>query len=202
MKKAKKPVLLLAALVIFIIVGTLIIINVTAMPEEATPKPTANAWSEPVQELSGRVRVEFEDLNPGLRHAVYLELRNHSLNPVAVINQPQIQAELFDSAGKAVGTVGFPISGPLPERQWVVIPGDASIDLRLDMQNVGLPTRESGMALLSVGGKMWGLRAGNYRLEVEAIFKKEEDAPPNQWVGQLKLPPVEVVVTPQMVAVN
>ncbi len=172
------------------------------MSKEPIPKPIANIWSEPINGLSGRLRIEFEDLKPGLRHAVYLELRNHSLNPVAVTNQPQIHAELFDSIGKPVSTSGFSISGPIPSPQWAVIPRDAYIGFRIDMQTVGVPTREHGMALIAVGGKTWGLRAGKYVIKMALAFKYEEDGPLNQWVGELELPPVEFVVTAQMLTMN
>jgi hypothetical protein len=169
--------------------------------EEPIPKSTANVWSKPVNGFSGRLRVEFEDLKPGLRHAVYLEIRNHSLNPVAVTNQPQIHAELFDSSGKPVITSGS-ANGPMPISQWAVIPPDAYIGFRIDMQTVGIPTREHGVALIAVGGKSWEVRAGDYALKIALEFKNEEDGPKTQWVGNLDLPPVEVVVTTQMLAVD
>lgn len=168
------------------------------MSKEQIPNPVANVWSEPIKGLSGRLRVEFEDLKPGLRHAVYLELRNHSLNPVAVVNQPDIHAELYDSSGKPVSTSGFSANGPIPIPQWAVIPREAYLGFRIDMQTVGVPTREHGMALIAVGGKSWGLRAGKYVLQIALVFKYEEEGPQNQWVGELALPPVEVVVTTQM----
>jgi hypothetical protein len=198
----KNLVFLLMVSAIFVIVGNLTTTDFATMPKEPIPQPIANVWSEPINGLSGRLRVEFEDLNPGLRHSVYLELRNHSFNPVAVTNQPQVHAELFDAAGKPVSTSGFPMSGPIPGSQWGVIPRDAYIGFRIDMQTVGVPTRDQGMALLAVGGKSWGLRAGEYVLKTEIVFKQEEDAPQNQWVGELELPPAEVVVTTQMLAVN
>lgn len=197
-----KTVFLLTAFVIFMIFGTHTTIDFTAMPKEPIHKPIANVWSALTNGLSGRLRIEFEDLKPGLRHAVYLELRNHSLNTVAVTNQPQVHAELFDSTRKPVSTSGFPISGPIPNAQWAVIPRDAYIGFRIDMQTVGVPTRKHRMALLAVGGKSWGLRAGEYVLRTTLVFKYEEDGPKNQWVGKLELPPVEIVITPQMLAVN
>jgi hypothetical protein len=164
------------------------------MLEELIPKPVANVWSEPVNGLSGRLRVEFEDLKPGFRHAVYLELRNHSLNPVAVTSQPQTHVELCDSSGKPVATSGFPMSGPTPSPQWAVIPRDAYVGFRIDMQTVGVPISEQGMALIAVGGKAWGIKAGKFVLEIALVFKRDEDGPRNQWNGELHLPSVEVAV--------
>jgi hypothetical protein len=172
------------------------------MSKDLISRPAATVWSEPVKELSGRLRVEFEDLQPGLRHAVYLELRSHSLNPVAVTNQPQTHAELFDTAGRPVTPSGSSMSGPIALPQWAVMPQDAYMGFRIDMQTVGVPTREHGKALIAVGGKSWELKAGEYVLKTALVFRKEEDAPNNQWVGELELPSVEVVVTPQMLAVN
>ena len=174
----------------------------TAMSKEPTKKTVTNGWSEPVNGLSGRLRIELEDLKPGLRHAVYLELRNHSLNPVAVVNQPEISAELYDSFGKPVTTSGFSANGPKPNRQWMVIPLDAYLGFRVDNQTTSVPTREHGMVLLSVGGKSWELSTGEYLLKATVTFKDEKDGPPNRWVGEIPLPPVEVVVTKEMLAVN
>jgi len=165
------------------------------MSTQPTSQSAADAWSPPIRGLAGRLRVEFEDLNPGLRHAVYLELQNHSFDPVAVTNQPEIRAELLDSSGNPVGTSGLPMSGPIPEPQWGVIPRDAYMRFRVDMQTVGVPTREHGVALLALGGKSWELKVGEYVLKTTVVFQKQEDAPPNQWVGDLELSSVEVVVT-------
>ena len=176
--------------------------NLVGEPKGPVSNPTPNAWCEPIDGLSGRLRVEFEDLKPGLRHAVYLELRNHSPNPVAASNQPQIHAELFDSAEGLVRTSSLPMSGPIPSLQWALIPRDAYVGFRIDMQTVGVPTREQGMALIAVGGKSWKLKAGEYVLKATVSLKKEEDGPHNQWIGELELPPSEFIVTLTMPAVN
>jgi hypothetical protein len=194
----KTSTLLLTILVVSVIAGARTTINHAAMPKEPILEPVANAWSEPINGLSGRLRVEFEDLNPGLRHAIYLELRNHSQSAVAVTNQPRIHAELFNAAGKPISSSGFLTSGPIPNPQWAVIPRDAYIGIRVDMQTIGVPTREHRMALLAVGGKTWELRAGRYALAMALAFKHEEGGPQNQWVGALELPPVEVLVTTRM----
>jgi hypothetical protein len=166
-----------------------------AMPKEPVQKPITDVWSEPTNGLSGRLLIQREELNPGLRHTVYLELRNKSLSPLAVTNQPQINSEVFDSAGKSLGASDFPMSGPIQNPQWAVIPRDACICLRIDMQTVGVPTREHGMTLLAVGGRSWGIRAGEYVIKATLVCQKQEGAPQNQWVGELELPPVKVAVT-------
>lgn len=150
--------------------------------------------------LVGRLLVEFEDLNPGLRHAVYLEIRNDGFDPVAVINQPEITSEVYDRSGTPVATLDFSANGPSQVRQWAVIPRGAYIGLRIDAQTGNVPGREHGMVLLAVGGRRWGLKPGSYVLKATAVFKDEKDGPANQWVGELDLPPVEIVVTPEMVA--
>jgi len=165
------------------------------------PKASADAWSEPVNGLAGRLHVEFEDLKPGLRHAVYLELKNHSLYPLAVTNQPRVQAELFDSSGEPVITGGSG-GGPEPIPQWAVIPPDAYIGFRIDMQTVDMPTRDRRMALIAVGGRTWKVGPGKYVLQIALVFERQKDGPQNQWAGELELPPVEVVVTTQMLALT
>jgi hypothetical protein len=176
--------------------------SLTAMPTEPTMTSVANSWSAPVNAVSGRLRVEFEDLKPGLRHAVYLELLNRSAGPIAVTNQPEVHARLFDSAGRPSNAAGSSRSGPVPDPQWAVIPSAAYIGFRIDMQTVGVPTRGQGIALIALGGKSWELRAGTYVLSTAAAFKRAEDGPPSQWVGELQLPPVEFAVTMQMLAAN
>ena len=171
---------------------------ITVMQKE--PNAKREDWSEVVSGVAGRLRIAFEDLKPGLRLAVYLELANHDFEPITVTNQPMIDAELLESPGKPVGTAGQIGSGPEPVRQWAVIPRDAYVGLRIDMQNLGLPTREHGVVLLALGGKAWELHPGKYRLRTSATFNVEQNGPPHQWVGKLDLPEAEVVVTPEMVA--
>src|SRR5262245_52102252 len=173
---------------------------------DADPKPPARpgAWSKPVNGLSGRLLVAFEDLKPGLRHAVTLELRNVSETagtpPVAVLNQPKLVTEVLDADGKPLAETGFPMSGPIPAPQWGVIPLGAYLGFRVDMQTVGVPPKDQ--ALLAVGGKTWGLKPGTYvlraRLVVEGLVLRPP-GPQNQWTGEMDLPPVEVVVTKEQV---
>ena len=157
-----------------------------------------SVWSEPVNGLRGRLLVEPEELEQGFRHTVYLELKNTSSTAVAVVNQPAIRADLRDPSGKPIGTAGRPMSGPAPGPEWAVIPRDAYIGFRVDMRTVGVPTREHEMALLAVGGSTWALTAGRYLLTATIVFERREGGLSGQWTGELRLPPVEVTVTRQM----
>lgn len=174
--------------------------TVAAVITMATPTATG-AWSAPTQGLSGRLCVAFEDLRPGLRHAVHVEIRNHLATPLAVTNQPTLRVELHDAAGKAVEKVSLPMSGPIPIAQWGVVPAGAWLGFRVDMQTVGVPTRGQRQALIALGGTMWLVGPGKYRLRATLQY---DGAPPGApavpWIGTLALPPVEVAVTAQMLA--
>ena len=163
---------------------------------------SSNQWSNKSGQLVGRLLVAFEDLSPGLRHAVHLEIRNDGADPVALFNQPEIKSEVYDLSGTPIGTLESSANGPRQARQWVVIPHAAYIRLRIDAQTGAVLAREHGMVLLAVGGRRWGLKPGSYVLKARAVFKSAEDGPANQWVGELDLPPVEVVVTQEMVATD
>lgn len=168
------------------------------MPNDFFLKHSLSGWSQRVNGFSGRIRMEFEDLNPGLRYAVYLELKNYSFDIITVNNKPQIHAELFDVSGKKINSIDLPGYGPDTVLQWAVIPHDAYIGFRIDGQGVGVPAREQGKILLATGRKNWLLAKGRYILKAVAAFNKETDGPFNQWNGMLILPPVEIAVTEEM----
>ncbi len=175
-------------------------------------KEPAGDWSKPVNGLSGRLLVAFEDLKPGLRHAVTLELKNVSTDALAVVNQPKLEVSLFESSGfvipsgvtlsetkgLAIPPGSFPMSGPIPNPQWGVIPRDSYMGFRVDMRTVGVPTKEQ--ALLAVGGKHWGLKPGKYSLLAKLIAAERGKEKENQWGGEMDLPPVEIVITKEQVA--
>jgi hypothetical protein len=159
---------------------------------EQLDEDAAGVWSAAVGGLRGRLLVSLEDLRPGLRHKIILEWKNLSLKPLAVTNQPRLTAELTDWRGRAVPTAGFSMSGGIPDAQWAVIPRDAHLGFRVDMQTVGVPAKDE--ALLALGGKTWGLKPGHYVLKAE-LTCQQQPGPENQWLGRLDLPPVRIVVT-------
>lgn len=155
-------------------------------------------WSTSINGVKGRLVVTFEDLKPGLRHAVYVEVMNESFKTVALASLPEIHAELYDSSGNPVTVSGSFANGPEPVLQWATVPSSNYGGIRIDLQTIGVPTKEHQRVLLALPANVWELNAGQYRLEVTAGFNHHENGPLNQWTGELTLPPVEVVVTEDM----
>lgn len=155
-------------------------------------------WSEVSNHLSGRALVEFEDLTPGLRYTVYLELRNHGADTIVITNQPLLVAALLDVAGTSLDTAATVGNGTKPVQQWGVIPNGGYIGFRIDQQGVGYPTKEHREVLLATGEKNWLLKPGQYLLKIKAIFSRLETGPASQWIGELDLPPVPLTVTEEM----
>jgi hypothetical protein len=154
-------------------------------------------WTDLERGLCGRLQVEIEDLDFTSRYAVYLELRNDSPDPIAVTDWPRVEVRLSGYEGKAVNPVHLPMSGPVPNAQAAVIPPGAALRLRIDMQTVGVPPKETGRVLLALGGQSWTLSAGEYVLTVNVTFDDMPGAPRNRWSGQLKVPPVALIVPRQ-----
>ncbi len=155
-------------------------------------------WSETSNNLSGRALVEFEDLAPGLRYTIYLELKNHGADTIVITNQPLLVAALLDASGNPVDTAATVGNGTKPIQQWAAIPNGAYIRFRVDQQGVGYPTKEHREVLLATGEKNWRLKTGQYFLKIKAIFNRLETGPDNQWIGELDLPPVTLTVTEEM----
>jgi hypothetical protein len=164
-------------------------------------KPDSQAviskWSDPERGLCGRLQIEIEDIDLASRYAVYLELRNDSPEPIAMTDRPRVGVCLADRKGNAVSPAHLPMSGPVPNAQAAVIPRAAALRVRVDMQTVGVPPKETGMVLLALGGQSWTLSAGEYMLTVNVTFDSVPGAPPNRWSGRLKVPPVALTVPRQ-----
>jgi hypothetical protein len=155
-------------------------------------------WSKPLNGLKGRLLVSFEDLRPGLRHAVVLEFKNVSMDAIAVSNQPDvINAVLVDSKGKALHQSSFSMSGPVPCEQDAIIPRDAYVGFRIDAQTVGCPSE--GTALLALANKQslpkqWNLHPGQYTLRtaISLSGRSGKNVPLN---GVMNLPAVTIIVS-------
>jgi len=170
------------------------------MAKEDIEKRESGDWSLPINNLSGRIRIAWESLNPGLRYAVYLELKNHAVDLVALTNQPQIDAALFDEANNPIDTAASIGNAPKPIQQWAMVPHESYIGFRIDQQGAAYPSKEHGEVLLATGGKNWRLKSGQYVLKLTATFQEEKNGPLNQWAGELNLPPIKIIITTQMLS--
>ncbi len=151
-------------------------------------------------ELTGGLRVVFEDLNPGLRFAVYAELRNSGFRSLALTDQPQVHAHLADRTGTVVATTSLVVSAPVHEKQWAVIPPRAYLGFRIDLQTIGVPTREDKKVLLALGKQVWRLEPGNYVLKVVLTYEDMEGPHENPFIGELLLPELHFLLTEKMIA--
>jgi hypothetical protein len=183
---------------LFCLSGLVALASCLHFPAMADNEPQGQEeWSKPVNGLSARLVVAFEDCKPGLRHAVTLELKNVSTDPISVIDQPHLKTDLEAARGSPDPNATFvAMSGPIPHPQWGTIPRGATLSFRVDMRTVGTPVRDR--ALLAVGG-IWDIKpGGTYVLRTKLISKKA-DGPKDQWVGEMTLPAVTVTVTKDQV---
>lgn len=153
-------------------------------------------WSGPEGALAWRLAIELEEIDGGLRHAVFVEAKNLALDPVALIDQPSVSATVRDAAGRELPSAVLPASGPHHAAQWAVIPRDGYVGIRIDARLVGLPARAQGQALLALGDRSWVLGAGSYVLTLQVSFPADAKGPANQWSGRMVFPPLAFSVTP------
>lgn len=152
--------------------------------------------------LAARLLAEIEDLRPGLRCAITLELRNESPGPLVVTHQPNIVSVLEDAAGMRLVPAALTASGLVKSEQWEVIPSGARLAFRVDLQTVGAPAREQKRVLIAPGDKGWIVPAGKYLLATTVVFVRKIGGPPDQWTGTLDLPPISIEVPPALFTAN
>lgn len=165
---------------------------------EPVPDRTLTPWTGPVGALVWRLSVEREAVDGGLRHAVFVEARNLSLDAVALSDQPAVRATVRDAAGRELPSAVLPASGPRHAAQWAVVPRDGYVGIRIDGRLVGLPPRDQGKALLAMGERSWVVGAGSYLLELQVSFAVDAKGPANHWSGRLDFPPLAFSVMPDM----
>ena len=163
--------------------------------------PGTAPWSKGVNGLSGRLLLERENLQPGLRYAVFLELRNASTDRLVCTNQPDLAAQLFDSNSRPVPTATYPMSGSIPRALGVELEPGVYAGFRVDVQTMGVPPGKT--ILLAIGGYLdangygsqaWSLSEGRYTLRVQASFLPLGNAG-FCYRGRIDLPPVEISVS-------
>jgi hypothetical protein len=145
----------------------------------------AGQWSQPVHGLSARLVVTLQQSpnSPRLGAApLMLEVENTYSTPLAFINQPSFADKAtWDAKGNALAEshvhAGNHLSGA---PQWAVIPGDATLGLRVD---TSIPV-ETGLC--------FGVLAPEAASISATLVARHREGPDNQWVGEIQLPPVQL----------
>jgi len=166
---------------------------------EAVSERMLGPWSGAAA-LVWRLSIELEEIDGGLRHAVFVEVKNVALDPVALSDQPSVSAGIRDIEGRELSSSVLPASGPHHAAQWAVVPRDGYVGIRIDSRMVGLPTRQQGKALLALGNRSWIVGAGTYTLDVQLSFPRDASGPANQWSGSMRFAPMALAFAPDRIA--
>ena len=143
----------------------------------------AGEWSEPVNGLSARLLVTFQEGGRSSLWAgpIILEVKNTDGKPIAFINQPAFTgAAVRDAIGNALPEFFGPGNHLSGYPQWAVIPGNAYLGMRVD---TSIPV-EVGLCFGVITPDALHLSA--------TLVAKHREGPENQWVGEIKLPPVDL----------
>jgi hypothetical protein len=128
--------------------------------------------------------------------------------PSSTAEWSRLETTLFDAAGKEIESLKMSVPAALPV-QWGIVPSEAYLGFKVGSLTPVTPKEKTGQ--LVVPPLVWNLNPGTYVLRAKLIAKEGpslEEAltagsrkgqtvlllPPNQWVGELDLPPVEIVV--------
>jgi hypothetical protein len=159
--------------------------------------PVKNAWSNPVSNLSGRLRVAKSAITTDEYFELALELSNSGNIPLAVqCHNPHIfRVTVFDAAGKQVKTI-FTRSDILSSPHWGIIPRGGYLGFRVSIQS------QDGAkgSHLDITTLIWKLSPGTYRISGEFSSGRAEDfmGGPGKatiWEGKIDLPPVDIEIT-------
>lgn len=185
--------------------------------EAASPEEIAvGEWSEPVADANGAalrgrlmicerrisderreaaVYIELQDARESIGFAmrVFCDFSRHDFRPE---NESGLRCELRDSEGEVVPPKSFPFGGAVPASEWIRIPTDATIRLRVSPWGIYRP---GARAIAPDVGTIWIIADGNREVyELSAKFmadrEAEEGAPFDErvWRGTLKLPAVKL----------
>lgn len=161
----------------------------------------AGEWSDEVNGLRGRLMVaQGRDFADGKLHetVAYLELRNApdaAGNSKGVYFDPNLSCEMRDPHGAVVPQYGRGYGGGgggRPSAEWVDMPYDSTIRLRLSPYGYG---SEDGLRI-DISHYEWNIKSsdkGEYTLNATFTSEPEYDVPKqNIWHGTLKLPGMKI----------
>ena len=181
-----------AALLVGLVVGP----GVAAVLAADSPKPAPDAgvppWSDAVEGLRGRLRVELRGEEAALWCSAYIELENTKRWSLSITDRPRVVVTVLDKDGTGVAPASSAEAVQGDRAQWAIVPYQAYLGLRVPSHATPLPA--DGTVRLTIGTRDWVLKPGPYQLRAVVSCERKEDGPRDQWIGTLELPPVEVVV--------
>jgi hypothetical protein len=173
-------------------------------------------WSEPVANsygaaIRGRLGIyEHRHRGPvaGVDTALYLELEEASgffgARPEVYFHLPQdggtngLHCQLTDQTGKVVPESGFGFGGGAPNSQWVDIPCDGAVRLRVSVFGGGR-LQDGGLAIWAFGPGSWTIKGNDtnqYSLSGTFTVEPPTNYVPKDfrwvWRGTLKLPKMKI----------
>ena len=160
------------------------------------PAVKIDAWSKPVLQLSGRLRVAELRITSDQHFQLTLEMANRGDTPLAVqCGNPHIfSITILDGAGKQVKPTSARID-VLSSPQWGVIPGRAYLGFPVSIRS------QDGAkgSHLDITTLIWKLPPGKYRISGEFSSGKAADfmGKPGKakiWEGKIELPPVDIEI--------
>jgi hypothetical protein len=143
--------------------------------------------------------------------AVYIELQDasESIHPDLQLwcevaktdyrpeNKKGLHCEMTDAKGNKIESKGFPFGGGVPRNQWIALPSDATIRLRMTPFGIHQP---GALAVCPDLGGMWIIAdddKAEYRLSgTFTIDPAEDNKPPADelyvWRGTITFPPMQI----------
>src|SRR5262245_51394509 len=173
-------------------------------------------WSEPVANyygaaIRGRLAI-YEHKHhrgpSGVDTALYLELEEHSnfvgASPQVYFHIAQdggtngLHCQLTDQAGRIIPDSGFAFGGGAPISQWIEIPCDGGVRLRVSVFGGGR-LEDGGLAIWSFGPGSWTIKPNDtntYFLSGVFTVNPPTNYVPKDsrwvWQGTLKLPKMRI----------
>ncbi len=209
------------------LVGGVCAIAKPAPADEGVIASQRTTWSKPVNGVSARLRVVYEQNGESsaqgilfirIRHVPTIEFKNESIAPLAICNGFKVDAQVFDRTGKEMKGAPRPPDNAtlfiglkwasIPNDAYVGWPADSRCSLILSGGSQGIRSGE-GVTFLEIGLKQWKLKPGVYSIQARLVARTPTVStingdqplkiPKNQWTGEIDLPRMTVVVTDQQV---
>lgn len=155
-----------------------------------------DAWSKPVAQLSGRMRLAHSRITSDQHFPLTLELANRGDTPLAVQsgNPHMFSITVLGGAGKPIKPTQARVD-VLSSPQWGVIPGKAYLGFPVSIQSQG----GAKGSHLDITTLIWTLSPGKYQISGSFASGKPANfmgkpGKANVWEGKIALPPIDIEI--------